>query len=302
MADWSAEVEIDEALVRHLLTQFPDLAVTTVVHLSEGWDRSLWVVNDSLAFGFPRRERTITGFEREIEWLPQLAPLLPFAIPNPTHVGVPDEHFRWPFYGTRFVPGKDMGEALLSPSARHHLSLDLARFLHALHEPALARTISATGLPVDLNRRADMTKRVPLGREQLAQLEGRGLWSAPPTVAEILAEAEGLPLPVEETVVHGDLHFRQIISDGAGLTGVVDWNDLSRSDASLDLQVYWSIAAPESRPDFRATYGPISDEQLLRARAIALWLSATLANYAAEERLDSVLREALASLDRCCLD
>ena len=52
---WEAERSVDEPLVRELLEQFPELTVESLSHLSEAWDRSAWLVNGALVFGFPRR-------------------------------------------------------------------------------------------------------------------------------------------------------------------------------------------------------------------------------------------------------
>jgi aminoglycoside phosphotransferase (APT) family kinase protein len=290
---WDADVEIDAALVEHLLGQFLELEVETLVPLSEGWDRSIWVVNHELAFGFPRRAVVLEGFLLELEWLPRIAPHVPVAVPTPLYVGQPGDGFPYPFYGSPFISGTDLGDVALDGSARHEVAIGLARFLKALHSievgPELRR---------DRNRRADMALRVPQWRDQIAELSRNGLWSAPPIVEQTFAAAERLALPEEGTLVHGDLHFRQIISDGARLTGVVDWVDVARSDASLDLQVYWSVAEPASREAFRSEYGDITEDQLLRSRAIAFWLNAVLANYGHAEGMHAVTAEAVASLER----
>ena len=69
MSTWKAEHSVDEAAVRQLLGQFPELAIESLAHLSEGWDRSAWLVNGRLVFGFPRRAVVVPGLEREITFL-----------------------------------------------------------------------------------------------------------------------------------------------------------------------------------------------------------------------------------------
>jgi hypothetical protein len=49
---------------------------------------------------------------------------------------------------------------------------------------------------------------------------------------------------------------------------------------------------------FLAEYGPVTDEQLLRARVLALSLSAALAHYAHDEGFQAVEREAFSGLAR----
>jgi aminoglycoside phosphotransferase (APT) family kinase protein len=86
---WTAEVVIDEGLVRRLLAQFPELEIRSLRRLAEGWDNSVWVVDERFAFRFPRRAIAIPGIEREIAVLPTLAPLLPLPVPCPVFVGDP---------------------------------------------------------------------------------------------------------------------------------------------------------------------------------------------------------------------
>lgn len=116
MAVWTPEIEVDAALVARLLGRFPGVAGRTVRRLSEGWDRSVWLVDDQWVFGFPRRAAVLPGLAREIEFLPRLAPLLPLAVPVPTFIGEPADGFPWPFWGAPFVPGLESCE--LGPAAR----------------------------------------------------------------------------------------------------------------------------------------------------------------------------------------
>jgi hypothetical protein len=53
-----------------------------------------------------------------------------------------------------------------------------------------------------------------------------------------------------------------------------------------------------ARPRFLDAYGPVTDEQLLRARVVALSLSAALARYGHLERVQAVAKEGLAGLER----
>ncbi len=85
MPEWEAEIAIDEGLVRALLSdQFPELDAASARPLAEGWDNSVWVVEDEWAFRFPRREIAIPGVERELEVLPRIAALLAVPVPVPT--------------------------------------------------------------------------------------------------------------------------------------------------------------------------------------------------------------------------
>src|SRR5215203_6096581 len=72
MPVWSPELVVDEPLVLRLLTQFPELDLRSLRRLAEGWDNSVWLVDERYAFRFPHRAIAIPGFERELEVLHRL--------------------------------------------------------------------------------------------------------------------------------------------------------------------------------------------------------------------------------------
>ncbi len=294
MPSWSAELVVDEELARRLLVQFPGLEVESLRPFAEGWDYTIWLVNEAWAFRFPRREIAVPGVRREIGVLPELAPLLPIRVPEPVFVGEPAEGFPWPFFGSALLPGRELGDAALDDRARVEVGRSLARFLRRLHDAEVAYD-----LPRDANQRADMSVRVPKTREQLGELEATGIWRRPASMDRLLDSAEVLPASEASAVVHGDLHFRQVLVDGDGLpTGVIDWVDVCRSDPAIDLSMFWSYLPPDGRELFLAEYGPVSEEQLVRARVLALSLSAALAHYGHHEGFRAVEREAMRGLER----
>jgi aminoglycoside phosphotransferase (APT) family kinase protein len=294
MPDWTAELVVDEELARRLLEQFPELGVESLSPFSEGWDYTIWLVNETWVFRFPRREVVVPGTKREIAVLPELAPLLPIPVPVPVFVGAPAEGFPWPFFGSALLPGRELGDAALDDDDRIEVARALARFLRRLHDADVAAK-----LPPDGNRRADMSARVPKTREQLDALASAGIWQPPASIDRLLDDAERLPPSQAAAVVHGDLHFRQVlVDDEAGLTGIIDWVDVCRSDPAIDLSIACSYLPPAARDAFLADYGEVSGEQMLRARVVALSLSAALAHYGHVERFEATEQEALAALSR----
>jgi aminoglycoside phosphotransferase (APT) family kinase protein len=257
---------------------------------------TVWLVDGEWTFRFPRRSVVIPGLENELAYLPLIAPHVPLAIPQPTQVGHPSEAFGWPFYGAPFLLGRELADAGLDEQARVRLGRPLGEFLHALHSIDLNLE-----LPVDPVRRADMTYRVAKTRERLTELERLRLWSAPPAAYAVLDAAAELA-PTEPTViVHGDLHLRHLLVDDDGSpTAVIDWIDLCHSDPGVDLAFYWSALPPDGRTEFLDAYGPLSGEQLLRGRVLALFLCGALVLWGHHEGAESVKREALAGLARTC--
>jgi aminoglycoside phosphotransferase (APT) family kinase protein len=281
--EWDAEVVVDAALARRLVAgQFPDFADAPPALLSEGWDTTVWRSGDWV-FRFPRRAVVVPGLRREIAVLPDLR--LPLAVPRPELIGEPAEGFPFPWFGARFLPGREpLG---LSAAQRDRLGRPLGEFLRALHAVYPPQGL----LPVDPIGRGDMAKRVPMLRGWLAEL-------GEPAPEEILAAALELPPPTGRVVVHGDLHLRHLLVDEAGApTAVIDWIDVCVGDPGIDLPLYWCLLTPAGREDFRAAH-PVTDEQLLRGRVLALFLCAVLTRYARDVGDRALEAEALAGLRR----
>jgi aminoglycoside phosphotransferase (APT) family kinase protein len=284
---WDAEIVVEEALARRLIeSQFPDVELRSLRHLAEGWDNTVWVANGELAFRFPRRAIAVPLIEREVEVLPQLAPLLPRPIPVPTHVGRASDEYPWPFFGAQLVPGREVADADVHAGA---FGAQLGAFLRALHDVGLDLP-----LPDDPMGRADMTIRVPKAREELSSLGGLS-----DEVESVLDAALDLPTPPATVVAHGDLHLRHaLVGRDGGLSGVIDWGDACRADPSVDLSLYWSLLSDDGREVFLAEYGTVTDEHLLRARVLALFLCGMIAAYAAHHGAPRLQRAALAGLAR----
>ena len=83
------EIHTDETLVRRLIAaQFPqwkDLPIRYVP--SSGTDNALYRLGDELVVRLPRIDWAIGQVEKEFEWMPNLAPHLPLAIPAPLEMG-----------------------------------------------------------------------------------------------------------------------------------------------------------------------------------------------------------------------
>ena len=258
--DWDPDVVVDEALVRGLLEeQFPELATSTVRFLGQGWDNSVWVVDDRWTFRFPRRAIAVPGVERELTVLPRVAPLLPVRVPLPKLVGAATESFPWPFFAYRPLPGVEPADAGLSEDERVKVGAQLGRFLRVLHAPETRAAVDPEGmLPVDFNRRADMAVRVPRARENLAALRELGLWRAPVAVERILGAAEKLPPSSGEscsctaTCTYGTCSWRR------GVAAVIDWGDVCLADPCIDLMLVWSLFTRAGRETFLCRVRPVT--------------------------------------------
>jgi aminoglycoside phosphotransferase (APT) family kinase protein len=299
--EWTAERVVDGDQARALIArQFPELELAELRLIGEGWDNTVWLVDARWAFRFPRREIAIPGVRREMALLPMLAARLPLPVPAPAFRGRPGDGFPWPFFGAPYLPGHEPAPGAPGDAERIAHAPELAAFLRALHGIELDL---GELLPVDPVRRADMAYRAPWAAERLRELARLGLWRAPGRLLALLEQAEALPPAEGQAIVHGDLHGRHLLVDAAGRpTGVIDWGDVCRADPAVDLMLLWSYVPPDGRAAFRAAYGPLTDDQLVRSRVLAVFLAATLALYGHEQGMPEVLGEALAGLDRAAVD
>jgi aminoglycoside phosphotransferase (APT) family kinase protein len=295
---WTPERRVDVERAGDLVGRaFPELRGRPVVALAEGWDNTVVLVDEIWAFRFPRRSIALPGFRRELAVLPGIGPLVPLPIPVPVLIATDDDpRDPWPFAGYRLIPGRELAETGLDESARLDAAATLGEFLRVLH----AHGTAGLDLPVDPNERSWPRARIDDTRELLNGLVTNGLWAGDPAIEALLADAERLdPSATEPVLVHGDLHVRHLLVDDAGrAAGVIDWGDLCLADPAVDLAFAYAAFSGPARAAHFAAYGPVNPERELRARALAIRLSAILADYAAADGRPALLAESLAGLHR----
>lgn len=298
-----AAIEVDATLAQRLIgSQFPGIALGSFSQLGEGWDNVCWLVNSEVVFRFPRRASAVPRVQREMAVLGCLARHLPLPIPRPGFLGAadPDAGYPWPFFGAPLLAGTESWAAGLDDRARASLGGPLGLFLKALHSAEVAAAVTdVCPLPEDPSGRADMGRRVARTRAALGDVQRLGLWKPSSFVLDQLVSARALPAPQATGLVHSDLHFRHLlIDDHAGIGGVIDWDDLCLGHPCIDLQVLWSFLPPPGRREFVDAYGPVGEENLLRARVLAFSLNALLAIHGHSTGHAGIEREAVASLVR----
>jgi aminoglycoside phosphotransferase (APT) family kinase protein len=298
---WTAERTTDPERAGALIAAVvPELRGVPVVPLSQGWDNTVFRVGEWIA-RFPRRAMALPGFGRELAVLPRIAGRLRLPVPEPRWIGSDDDPQEpWPFAVVRSVPGRELAEVSPPDDARVAAAAALGSFVGDLHAPATRAAVGDVTLPVDPMRRAEPAARLEQTRAQLAALTAEGLWSPDPSVEVLLRDGARLPPPAAEPVlVHGDLHVRHLlIDDGLRATGVIDWGDACLADGSVDLALGYAGFSGAARTALLDAYGGIDGERELRARCLAVRLSALLAGYAGADDRPALLTEALAGIGR----
>lgn len=255
-----AEIEVSEELVRALLeAQHPDLAELPLTLFENGWDNVMYRLGRKLLLRLPRRALAapLVGYEQD--WLPQLAPGLPLPVPAPLRIGLPGAGYPWRWSVLPFLPGRPADWAPPGPDE----GPVLGEFLLALHRPAPAEA------PPNEFRGVPLAERRAVVETRLARLK-EGTEAVTGAVEEAWRAALAAPPSEERLWLHGDLHARNVLTDGECFSAVIDWGDITSGDAATDLAAIWMLL-PEAKARAEAlkVYEP-SAARLARAKGWAV--------------------------------
>ncbi|MBA2643331.1 MAG: aminoglycoside phosphotransferase family protein [Actinobacteria bacterium] len=259
------EVDTDVALVGRLLaTQFPqwaDLPIEPVP--SAGTDNALFRLGDEMVVRLPRRERTSGTLDKERQWLPRLAPLLPLAVPVPLADGMPAERypFEWSVY--RWLKGENATMECITDL--NQLATDLAQFVAVLQD------IDPTGGPFpgehNFFRGLPLATRDAPTRAAIVSLRGAIDVGAVTTAWELALRSPEWEQP--PVWIHGDLDSRNLLVEEGRLTAVIDWGGLGVGDPACDVMVAWKVLSADTREIFRTAL-VVDESTWARARGWAL--------------------------------
>jgi aminoglycoside phosphotransferase (APT) family kinase protein len=252
------EVDCDSSLVQRLVAgRFPewaDLPVEPVFPL--GTDNANYRLGDDKLVRLPRQEEKVAGLERELEWLPILAPALPLTVPRPLGRGEAAEGFPLPWGVFTWVEGENVAAEEVAPETAE----DLAALILAL------RNLDATSAPPGL-RRGTLRQHDEWVRGGVAKFhgghDGEGL---------LAAWEETLDAPPWEgppTWCHCDLDLRNVVFRDGRPSGVLDWGWAGVGDPASDAAVAWKMLPAGTREDFWEALGA-DEAEITRARGWTL--------------------------------
>jgi aminoglycoside phosphotransferase (APT) family kinase protein len=260
------EVAIGDGVVERLVAdQFPQWAGLPLRRVGTGGtDNVLYRLGRELVVRLPRlrehgNDPDGRAFDRDLHWLPRLAPLLPVAVPVPIAKGLPADGYpaAWGVYSWLEGETPDV-EHLAEPEALALQVVELIRALHRVELPDPPLTARGSSLA-----RWDEPTRVAL-----AQLEG-----AIDTDAATAAWDRALAAPPwtgAPVWLHGDLMPANLIVQGLRLTGAIDWGLLGLGDPAVDLAVAWNLLPARARALVREELG-VDHATWERGRGWALW-------------------------------
>jgi aminoglycoside phosphotransferase (APT) family kinase protein len=259
------EVEMDESLVRRLIaTQFPQWASLPLKSVpSAGTDHALYRLGDEMVVRLPRTSSASIQIDKEQQWLPKLAPLLPLAIPYPLAAGIPTEEYSWHWSIYPWLSGED---ASVAPVAdEHQTAAALAEFLVRLHQ------IDPTNGPPpgkhNFFRGVPLAMRDSKTRAAIAPLQGT-------FNADLMVEAwkcflEAPAWNDSPCWIHGDFIPTNLLVQKGRLSAVIDFGGLGVGDPACDLLVAWTFLSVETRNVFRSALS-VDDATWIRGRGWAL--------------------------------
>ncbi len=258
------EVYTDESLVRKLLAaQFPQWKELPIKHIaSSGTDNALYRLGKDMVVRLPRIDWAIEQVMKEHEWMPKLAPHLPFAIPIPLEMGKPAEGYPWNWSIYRWLEGENLiRENLTNPQ---QTAMDLAHFLLALQSIDTAGGPSAKEYEL---RGEPLLERDEATREAITALDNMldtrivtNIWES------ALQASEWSRTP---TWFHGDMLPGNLLFKNGKLNAVIDFGGSGVGDPACDLMIAWSLFHDEHRNTFRLALG-IDDATWARGRGHAL--------------------------------
>lgn len=259
------EVTTDTSLVRRLLaTQFPQWASLPLSRVpSAGTDNAMYRLGSDLVVRLPRIDWAVEAVRKEVEWLPRLAPHLPWPVPQPVALGKPAEIYPYPWSVYRWINGEEA--TLRNVRDRHELARDLANFILAL------RAIPLPSADVQGAMTSNRGGRVAVvdepARAAIAACEGLLDGAALTAAWEVALDA---PVGREAPVwLHGDLKPGNLLASGGRLSAVIDFGGLAVGDPAVDLLVAWNLLDAGARQTFRKAL-TVDEATWLRARAWAL--------------------------------
>lgn len=258
------EIDIDSTVVRRLLTaQFPAWATLAIEPVrSAGTDNAIFRIGDDMAARLPRHQAAAAQVDKEQEWLPRLAPHLPFAVPAPLANGAAGQGYPWRWSICRWLSGASALEAAADPL---RLAADLAAFVAALHR------IDCGGGPApgahNFGRGVPLADRDAATRKAISSLHGLIDVHAADTAWE--ADRDSPTHSDAPVWIHGDLAAGNLIVAEGRLGGVIDFGGLAVGDPACDLIPAWNLFSGDARATYRAALAS-DDAAWARGRGWAL--------------------------------
>ena len=258
------EVQISEALIIELLENI-NVGVRSLRLLGEGYDNMIFLINDSYLIRLPRRQVADQLIQNEQAFLKKHGKSLRIAVPKVLHAGKPGDTYPFHWSITNFL----LGETAANEKPNSGEVEKFALFLKDLH------SLENKGMSHNPHRSTPLTNRVEDMASKMSELKS-STELITPAIENIWAEALTEPRVEQETIIHGDLHGRNILLYNSRFFGIIDWGDVCSGDPATDLASVWMLfQAPEDRQRFFEIYDASSSD-IKRAKGWAVFFGVML--------------------------
>lgn len=281
------EVDTDPSLVQRLLARFfpewADLPIEPV--LPRGTDNANYRLGTDKLVRLPRQEGNVAGLERELEWLPKLAPAMPLTVPEPLGRGEAAEGFPFPWAVFTWVEGENIGVGEIRDP--RHAAAELADLVLAI------RSVDPTHAPPGL-RRGTLRSLDDWVRAGAAKLDDRH-----DAAGLLTAWDEALEIPDwhgPAVWCHCDLDLRNLLFRRGRPSGALDWGWAGLGDPASDAATALKVLPAEARDAFWNALGA-DDAEIARARGWTLMQCAGALSYYMPENNPALYFEAERWLD-----
>lgn len=263
------QIDIDVALVERLVAgQFPELAALPIRPVrSTGTVNALYRLGQDLCVRLPLLDQWTESLQRELRWLPRLAPHLTLRIPEPIAEGEPDGSYPYPWAIFRWIEGRPYADELIDDEEQ--AALDLAQFVNELRSVGRDDDAPVGGRP-------PLKVLDPWTR---AAIEAAAhLVDGPAVLAEWERSLAAPPWDGAAVWVHADLLRPNLLVDRGRLRSVIDFGGVGRGDPAADVIAAWSVFGTAGRRAFRSALA-VDDGTWARARGFALHQAALVIPY-----------------------
>ena len=248
---------------------FPQLPITSIEYLAEGWDNRIYQINGDTLFRFPKWPEVERSLQMEIRLLPELKKRVSLQIPDFEYIcqgasNVPDS-----FAGYRKIPGEQLTHERLEKADGQKVSRELSNFISVMH-------IFPIGLAAELGVphlspsqwRDEETNLLDEIRQQVFPLLKR---AEQEWIDQIFSEYLGRDdnfsfLPV---LLHSDLNHEHILFDdeAGSITGIIDFADATVGDPAIDFAGLLYDYGLEFTQQVLTSYQPTKDPTVLSRAA-----------------------------------
>lgn len=267
--------------------QFPNIQIKNIKKIGEGFDNTVFMLNDEILLRFPRREVAVSILDIERRLLPFIKDYTEIQTTIPMIFGKPSDKFPWPFLGYNFIKGKP--PICLNRKERINMIEPLAQFLKQLHSIPLSK-LNHLNLPGDELRRLDIKFRKPQFVKYVDDAIKLNLIPSEVKIKHYIQNLQEVNAKTPLVLVHGDLHFKNmIVNDKNFLEGIIDWGDAHIGGREVDLSIVFSMIPSDKRDCFYKIYGNVSNESKQLAKFKAIYTTVILLLFANDHKDDQLV-------------